>query len=352
MNLKKVLITYTGGTIGMKPGPEGFAPVPGYLTALLQTMPELHHPSMPSFDVYEYPDLLDSANMTPAEWVRLAKHIAAHYDDYDGFVVLHGTDTMSYTSAALSFLLRGLGKTVVVTGSQIPITEVRSDAREQVITALQIAGTYEIPEVCLYFNNRLLRGNRAVKVNATGLDAFDSPNYPALADIGIDITVHWERTLPSPTETDDLHVYDLQPVAVGGMRIFPGISAAVVRNFLMQPVQGFVLETYGVGNAPADPALLAVLQAACERGVVVVNVTQCLRGMVKMQQYATGGKLAKVGVVSGLDMTPMAALAKLFFLLSRGYSTAAVRRLITENLRGELSVPDNTRRTATLRVGG
>jgi L-asparaginase len=339
MKIKNVLIIYTGGTIGMKPGPKGFAPVPGYLTELMHTMPELHHESMPQFDVYEYPTLLDSADMTPQSWVALAQQIAAYYDNYDGFVVLHGTDTMAYTAAALSFLLRDLGKTVIVTGSQIPITQIRSDAREQLITALQIAGTYLIPEVCIYFNNRLLRGNRAVKVNATGLDAFDSPNFPTLADIGIDITVHWERTLPMPADSD-LHAYDLQPVNVGAMRIFPGVTAAVVHNFLRQPLQGFVIETYGVGNAPANAAFLAELAAASERGVVIVNVTQCVRGTVKMATYATGEKLVEAGVVSGVDMTPMAALTKLFFLLSRGFDTQTVRRLMTKNLRGELSSPD------------
>lgn len=334
-----VLITYTGGTIGMKPGNHGYAPVRGYLTALLHTMPELHHASMPTFEVYEYPDLLDSANMRPEEWVRLAQHIAAHYDKFDGFLVLHGTDTMAYTASALSFLLRDLNKPVIVTGSQIPIVEVRSDAREQIITALQIAGTYEIPEVCVYFNNRLLRGNRTVKVDATGLAAFDSPNFPPLADIGIDIDVHWPRVLDIPAPTQDLHVYDLEKVDVGAIRIFPGISAAVLGNFLRQPLKGLVIETYGVGNAPQNPAFLGVLADASARGVVVVNVTQCLRGTVKMKTYATGESLAAAGVVSGHDMTPMAALTKLFFLLSRGFTVTEVRRLIGVNLRGEISPP-------------
>jgi len=339
--MKKVLITYTGGTIGMRPTQEGYAPEAGYLTKLMHNMPELHHPAMPQFEVHEYDPLLDSANMRPTDWVRLAQHIAAHYDVYDGFVILHGTDTMAYTASALSFLLRNLGKTVIITGAQIPIAEVRSDARDQLITALQLAGNFEIPEVCISFNGRLLRGNRAVKVDATGLNAFDSPNYPPLAEIGVDINIFWERTLPLPTQP--LHVYDLSPQAVGAMRLFPGISAEVVQNFLRHPLRGFVLETYGVGNAPQDPEFLAVLREATERGVVIVNCTQCLHGTVHMEKYATGDSLHKAGVVSGYDMTPMAALTKLFFLLSQGLEVAEVRRQITLNLRGELTPPEQHR---------
>lgn len=346
--MRNVLITYTGGTIGMKPTTDGYAPEAGYLTALIKAMPELHHPTMPHFDVYEYDPLLDSANMRPTDWVTLAQHIATNYAKYDGFVILHGTDTMAYTASALSFLLRDLGKTVILTGSQIPIAEVRSDAREQLITALQLAGDFDIPEVCISFNGRLLRGNRSVKVNATGLNAFDSPNYPPLADIGVDIEVFWERMLPMPD--DPLHVYDLSPQAVGAMRIFPGVSAAVVGNFLLQPLQGFVIETYGVGNAPQDPDFLAALRAATERGVVVVNCTQCLRGTVRMKKYATGDSLHKAGVVSGHDMTPMAALTKLFFLLSQGLGVEEVRQQMTVNLRGELTPPDQHTTTQRLRL--
>lgn len=348
--MKNVLITYTGGTIGMKPTIGGYAPEAGYLTQLMNAMPELHHASMPRFDVHEYDPLLDSANMRPTDWVRLAQHIAANYDAYDGFVVLHGTDTMAYTASALSFLLKNLGKTVIITGSQIPINEVRSDAREQLITALQLAGQFDIPEVTLYFNGRLLRGNRAVKVNATGLSAFDSPNYPPLAEIGVDIEVFWERILPMPDAP--LHVYNISPQAVGAMRLFPGVSAEVVGNYLLQPLQGFVIETYGVGNAPQDPEFLAALQGATQRGVVVVNCTQCLRGTVNMEKYATGDSLHQVGVVSGYDMTPMAALTKLFFLLSQGLAVGEVRRQMMLNLRGELTPPDLHTTTQRLRVVG
>lgn len=346
--MRRVLITYTGGTIGMKPTRDGYAPEAGYLTDLMNAMPELQHETMPLFDVYEYDPLLDSANMRPTDWLKLAKHIATNYDAYDGFVILHGTDTMAYTASVLSFLLKNLSKSVIITGSQIPITEVRSDAREQLITAMQLAGQLDIPEVCVYFGGRLLRGNRAVKVDATGLSAFDSPNYPPLALIGVDIEVYWDRILPMPD--DPLYVYDVSPQDVGAMRLFPGMSAQVVRNFLLQPLQGFIIETYGVGNAPQDPDFLAALKSATDRGVVVVNCTQCLHGTVRMDKYQTGNNLQQAGVVSGFDLTPMAALTKLFFLLSQGLPVDEVRRQMMISLRGELTRPEQHAPTQRLRI--
>src|ERR1041385_5485815 len=192
---KRVYIAYTGGTIGMQPSAEGYAPAPGFLQQQMALMPEVQSESMPDYDIREYSPLLDSANMLPADWLRIAQDIAAHYDAYDGFLVLHGTDTMAYTSSALPFMLNGLRKPVIVTGSQIPLCEVRNDARDNIITALMIASQFPIPEVCLYFHNRLLRGCRAVKVDADGLLAFDSPNYPPLGIAGVDIVIDWSHVL-------------------------------------------------------------------------------------------------------------------------------------------------------------
>ena len=335
---KRILITYTGGTIGMQAGEDGYKPAPGFLENQLQKLPELSHEKMPDFDIHEYDPLLDSADMSAEDWVKIANDIAAHYDDYDGFIIIHGTDTMAYTASALSFLLHNLDKTVIVTGSQIPIAELRNDAREMLISAMLIAAQYRIPEVCLYFNNKLLRGNRAVKVDALGLDAFESPNYPELADIGIDIKVNRRRVLPMPD--GEFEVYSLNKAAVGAMRLFPGVSAEVVRNFLQPPIQGLVLESYGIGNGPSkDPAFLNCLYEASERGVVIVNCTQCLRGSVNMSKYATGEALKQAGVISGFDMTPQAALTKLYFLLSRGLSVEEVRTFMQLDLRGELTLP-------------
>jgi L-asparaginase len=335
---KRVLITYTGGTIGMKPSADGYKPAAGFLETQLQKLPELTHHKMPDFDIHEYDPLLDSADMSSEDWVKIAQDIAAHYDDYDGFIIIHGTDTMAYTASALSFLLHNLDKTVIVTGSQIPIAELRNDAREMLISAMLIAAHYRIPEVCLYFNNKLLRGNRAVKVDALGLDAFESPNYPPLADIGIEIKVNRRRVLPMPD--GEFELYSLQQAEVGAMRLFPGVSAAIVRNFLQPPIQGLVLETYGIGNGPSNnTAFLAALHEASERGVVIVNCTQCLHGAVNMSKYATGEALKQVGVISGHDMTPQAALTKLYFLLSRGMTTDEVRKFMQLDLRGELTLP-------------
>lgn len=336
---RRVLIIHTGGTIGMTPGSKGKVPTTGFLEKEIARITELQHGNTPGFEILEYDPLLDSADMSPGDWVRIAHDIATHYEEYEGFLVLHGTDTMAYTASALSFLLRHLEKTVIVTGSQIPLASVRNDARATLITALLIAGRYRIPEVCLYFNNALYRGNRAQKVSAMGLDAFESPNYPPLGEIGIDIHIRWDRILKMPDET--LHVYELQQPLVGAMRLFPGISPQTLRNLLQAPLQGMVLETYGVGNAPQDEKFLEPLRQASERGVVIVNCTQCLRGTVDMSQYATGQGLQSAGVVSGYDMTPTAALTKLYFLLSRGLLPADVRHFMQLSLRGELTPPNN-----------
>ena len=312
-----------------------YQPAPGYLGERLAEMPELQRPEMPRFTLHEYPTLLDSANMTPADWERIGQDILENHDDFDGFVILHGTDTMAYTASALSFMLQNLAKPVILTGSQIPLAEVRSDARENFITSLLIAAHYPIPEVCLYSSGLLLRGNRSRKVSSSGFDAFDSPNFPPLGRVGVDIQV--DASLVRPPPTGALTLQRLEEVAIGTLRIFPGITAALVRNFLQVPVQGFVLETYGAGNAPAEAALLDVLSEATARGVVIVNCTQCLRGRVDMGGYATGDALLSAGVTSGADMTPEAALTKLLYLFSKGLSPAEIRAKVQEDLRGELT---------------
>lgn len=337
---KRVYIAYTGGTIGMARRDDGsYAPAPGYLAELMAALPELRDPRAPEYTVKEYAALRDSATMTPADWTAIAEDIAASYDAYDGFVVLHGTDTMAYTASALAFMLRGLRKPVVLTGAQIPLCEVRSDGRENLITALLIAAHEAIPEVCLSFGSRLLRGCRAVKVNASGLEAFDSPNFPHLAQIGVGIEVDRHLLLPPPAADAPLSVQPIGAVRIGALRLFPGISPAMVAAVL-EPLQGLVLETYGSGNGPAnDPAFLAALAEASARGVVIVSCTQCLRGRVDLEAYATGAGLARAGVISGYDLTAEAALAKLYYLFSVGHAPARVRELMGRSLRGELSPP-------------
>jgi len=335
---KRVYVAYTGGTIGMKRTADGYVPRPGYLQKQMAAMPELRHDSMPSFTIHEYAPLLDSSNMTPREWVKIAHDIAGHYGQYDGFVVLHGTDTMAYTASALPFMLHGLRKPVIISGSQIPLCEVRNDARENLITSLLIAASCDIPEVCLYFGGKLLRGCRAVKVSADGFAAFDSPNHPPLGTVGIEIEIDWPLVRRPRGSKERLEVREVASPVVSALRLFPGISPELVRNVLRPPLQGLVLEAFGVGNGPdQDAAFIAALSEATERGVVIVDCTQCLEGTVNLGEYATGAALAGAGVISGFDMTAEAALAKLYYLFSRGWTAGRVKREMQKNLRGELT---------------
>ena len=336
MKRKRVYIAYTGGTIGMVRTRDGYSVARGFLQRQMDLMPELQHPSMPSFTIHEYDPLLDSSNMTPAEWVKIAGDVAAHYDEYDGFVVLHGTDTMAYTASALPFMLNGLTKPVIITGSQIPLCEVRNDARENLITSLLIASAYDIPEVCLYFGGKLLRGCRAVKVSADGFAAFDSPNFPPLGTVGIDIEINWPFVRRN--NAHKLIVEEFGLPIVSALRLFPGISPDLVRNVLRPPLQGLVLEAYGVGNGPdANLDFLAALREATQRGVVIVDCTQCLEGTVDLTEYTAGTALARAGVISGFDMSAEAALAKLYYLFSRGDAPHDVKHAMQEDLRGELT---------------
>src|SRR5205823_212744 len=288
--------------------------------------------------VHEYRPLLDSANMTPREWVNIARDIARNYARYDGFVVLHGTDTMAYTASALPFMLHGLGKPVLITGSQIPLCEVRNDARENLITSLLIAANYDIAEVCLYFGGKLLRGCRAVKVSASGFAAFDSPNVPPLGTVGIDIDINWEL-VRKPRRRQRLRVDDFGTAVVSALRLFPGISPELVRNVLRPPLQGLVLEAYGVGNGPEnDRDFIAALADATSRDVVIVDCTQCLEGTVDLTEYAVGSALARAGVVSGYDMPAEAALTKLYHLFSRGGDSDDIKRAMQRHRRGEVTI--------------
>ena len=236
-------------------------------------------------------------------------------------------------------MLQGLRKPIILTGAQIPLCKIRNDARENLITALLIAANYKIPEVCLCFGDKLLRGNRAVKVDADSLDAFESPNFPALGTVGIEINIHWDLVLSPAKTRAPLTVSPLNEARVAGLRLFPGISIDIIKNFLQPPIRGLILETYGIGNAPEGLKLISTLKEANDRGVVIVNCTQCLKGTVNMQDYATGAALAKAGVISGFDMTLEAALAKLSFLLNQKLSVAKIKKMMQTNLRGELTPP-------------
>ena len=337
MSKKHIYIAYTGGTIGMQKSENGYIPVAGFMEKQLANMPEFHRPEMPEYTIREYDPLIDSSDMSPADWQKIADDIKVNYDNYDGFVILHGTDTMAYTASALSFMLENLAKPVIVTGSQIPLAELRSDGQANLLNTLHIAANYPINEVTLFFNNQLMRGNRSTKSHADGFNAFTSPNLPPLLEAGINIQVS-SNVVVNKQPAGEFKVHNITPQPIGVITMYPGISHEVIRNTLRQPVNAMILLTFGVGNAPQNPQLLAHLKEASERGVIVVNLTQCLAGKVNMGGYATGSALADAGVISGFDMTPEAALAKLHYLLSQDLSYEEVKAEMHKVLRDEMSL--------------
>lgn len=335
MTKKSIYVAYTGGTIGMQKTQDGFAPVAGFLTQCIQSMPEFYHAEMPSFTIEEYAPLIDSSNMKPTDWQMIADDIQDKYEEYDGFVILHGTDTMAYTASALSFMLQKLSKPVIVTGSQIPLAQMRSDGQANLLNALYIAANYPVAEVGLFFNNKLFRGNRTTKAHADGFNAFASPNFPVLLEAGIKIRLNAGK-IAEPCK-QQLEVANISPQPIGVVTLYPGISNQIFDNVLQQPVKALILLTFGVGNAPQNPELLDTLKAADDRGIILVNLTQCMQGKVNMGGYATGNALAKAGVISGSDMTIEAALAKLHYLLSTEMSSEQIKIAMQQNLVGELS---------------
>ncbi|KAF7295368.1 L-asparaginase [Mycena indigotica] len=287
------------------------------------------------YAILEWNPLLDSSNIETEDWIRLASEIELNYS-FDAFVILHGTDTMSYTSSALSFLLEDLGKTVILTGAQIPLSQLRNDAVDNLMGALTIAGNYIIPETTLYFNHTLFRGNRVSKMSSYDLSAFDSPNFAPLVKVGIDIHVNWSDVLRQ-TSLRRFRAHKEMSPHVATLRLFPGITTATVRAFLSPPVRGVVLESFGSGNAPQRADLLFAFKEACDRGVIVVAISQCIKGSVS-DAYEAGRELSAAGVIAGSDMTPECALTKLSYLLSKPeFSVEDVRKLIGTPLRGELT---------------
>ena len=339
---KKVLMLCTGGTIGMLHKDENDPSSP--LVAAPFEKIKKHFPALDelSFCVEPYVmPLIDSSDMHPGYWIDIAKIIRDKYEEFSGFVILHGTDTMTYTATALSFLLENLNKPVIITGSQLPLAKPRNDAAQNMMTALILAasdGVPTVPEVCILFNNTLLRGNRSRKVSSSGFAGFNSPNFRPLAEIGEHIRI--DTKLLRKATTKGFFINEVLNKNVMVFDIFPGISAEILSSvFAIKNLKGVVLRTYGTGNAPAnDPSLLDQIENAIRKGIAVVNITQCVQGMVEMGLYDASMKLSRIGVISGVDMTPEAALVKMMFLLGQGYDDIeTVKELMQRDLRGEQS---------------
>lgn len=337
------MIIYTGGTIGMIENQEDHTLQPFNFDHLMDNVPKV---KMLDYEIsnFQFQPPIDSSNMSPAHWDDMARVIERYYDEVDGFVVLHGTDTMAYTASALSFMLENLDKPVIITGSQLPIGEVRTDGEENLITALQIAaartpdGKPMVREVAILFENYLWRGNRSTKRSADNFNAFNSPNYPELAHIGLEINFNKDALYRGNSEGKKLQVHYNFSTDVAILYLFPGINREVVSGILRTPgIKGVVFKTFGAGNSPSFPWFIQELKEAIDRGTVVVNVTQCPNGTVMQKLYATGDQLAEIGCISGYDITTEAAVTKLMYLFGQNLTSEQVKRCFSNSLRGEIS---------------
>lgn len=338
---KRILILYTGGTIGMIQDPVSGILRPFDLQQILAQVPEISSFGH-QLDAVAFEEPIDSSNMTPAIWIEMASIIEQHYATHDGFVILHGSDTMAYTASALSFLLENLDKCVVLTGSQLPVGHVRTDAKENLITSIEIAaacredGSSMVPEVCLYFDYQLYRGNRVIKYNAEKFEAFHSPNYPPLAEAGIRIKYHHSAILPK--RMGEFKVHHHMSTAVGSLKLFPGLSEMLLQQILETPgMDVLLLEGFGAGNAPTAAWFTKALHAYIKKGGHIVDITQCHGGSVELGKYETSAALLEMGVMSGHDITFEAAICKSMFLLGLGYRGDSFAVAFGKSLSGELS---------------
>jgi L-asparaginase len=336
-----LLIIYTGGTIGMVKDPLSGALQPYPFTDIYKLMPVLRNFDY-RLESVSFDPLIDSSNVTPSFWVKLAIVIEENYEKFDGFVVLHGTDTMSYSASMLSFMLENLNKPVIFTGSQLPMGVVRTDGRDNFINAIEIAaaridGKPLVPEVAIYFENKLMRGNRTSKFNAENFNAFLSGNYPLLAEVGVHIRYNTEMILKPNHQK--LKVNKELDNSVIILKLFPGIAEIVVKNALnITGLKGVILETYGAGNAPTDTWFIDALIQAISKGIIIYNVTQCKGGAVDMGKYETSMQLGRIGVIGGYDITTESAIAKMMYLLGQGFDGEELKKFLQQPLRGELTL--------------
>jgi L-asparaginase len=337
--MTKILIIYTGGTIGMVNDPQSGTLIPFDFGQIQQNVPELARLNY-DLEVHSFDPILDSSNMDASVWVELVRIIEKNYESFDGFVILHGSDTMAYTASALSFMLENLAKPVVLTGSQLPIGEIRTDAKENLITALEIAATKKhgvarVPEVSIYFDYQLFRGNRSIKYNSEKFEAFQSPNYPILAEAGVHLTFF--NNYIQKASKSELVINDRLNTNIGVLKLYPGISRQAVEAITTSSVDAIVMETFGSGNTSTADWFLSCLQDAANQGKVIVDISQCQGGSVELGKYETSRALRQMGILSGYDMTFEATITKLMFLLGKGLEVAEVGILMEQSLRGELS---------------